>query len=212
MNSTKKRIILKAIDNFNKNGVGNVRVHDIAKAMEISPGNLTYHFKTKSDLMYAVHDYMMAALTESMAGKEQFEGVEDIVFVTSAYMKFQVQHRFFYRDFLEIIRLCPDLQASYKIVINGVLKFNTTILKLAISKGFIVEEQHEGHYTILIKNHWAVLHSWLTQREVLGDKAISITDGMKSIFILYFPYLTTEGKQFYAAMIEEVVKVETEEV
>jgi len=51
MKKTQHKIIKTAIQLFNKNGVANVRVQDIAVTASISPGNLTYHYKTKKDLM-----------------------------------------------------------------------------------------------------------------------------------------------------------------
>ena len=52
MKKTQLKIVKTAIKLFNKGGVSNVRVQDIAVAAGISPGNLTYHYKTKKDLMW----------------------------------------------------------------------------------------------------------------------------------------------------------------
>ena len=54
MKKTQEKIIIATVDLFNKNGVSNVRLQDIAKEVGISPGNLTYHYKTKKDLLGAV--------------------------------------------------------------------------------------------------------------------------------------------------------------
>ena len=58
MKKTQKKIVNTAIDLFNKRGVGNVRLQDIAEQAEISQGNISYHYKTKKDLMEAVLSYM----------------------------------------------------------------------------------------------------------------------------------------------------------
>ena len=54
MNNNKEKIITKAKELFNSEGYQNVSLRDIAAACGISPGNLTYHFKKKEDLILAV--------------------------------------------------------------------------------------------------------------------------------------------------------------
>ncbi|MBT5233445.1 MAG: TetR/AcrR family transcriptional regulator, partial [Flavobacteriaceae bacterium] len=51
VSSTRIKIVESSILLFNKKGLANVRLQDIAEYNNISPGNLTYHFKTKKDLM-----------------------------------------------------------------------------------------------------------------------------------------------------------------
>ena len=54
MKKTPKKILENARALFNTKGVSNVRLQDIAKKSGISPGNLSYHYSTKKDLMSAV--------------------------------------------------------------------------------------------------------------------------------------------------------------
>lgn len=48
---TKQRILDTAIDQINKKGLGKVGVRDIARTLNISPGNMSYHFPKKDDLI-----------------------------------------------------------------------------------------------------------------------------------------------------------------
>jgi AcrR family transcriptional regulator len=50
----KDKILNKALELFNTFGYESVTMRDIAGALKISPGNLTYHFKKKDDLIYAI--------------------------------------------------------------------------------------------------------------------------------------------------------------
>lgn len=50
----KKQIIEKAIELFNEKGYESVTMRDISGALQISVGNLTYHFKKKDDILYAI--------------------------------------------------------------------------------------------------------------------------------------------------------------
>jgi AcrR family transcriptional regulator len=50
---TRERIIQRSIALFNKRGLQHVAIDHIATDLKISPGNLTYHFKRKRDLILA---------------------------------------------------------------------------------------------------------------------------------------------------------------
>lgn len=50
----KEDILVVAQQLFNEKGYRNTSMRDIAKALDISVGNLTYHFKKKEDLMFAL--------------------------------------------------------------------------------------------------------------------------------------------------------------
>ena len=58
MKKTQENILINTIQLFNKNGVSNVRLQDIAKQAGISAGNLSYHYKLKKDLIEGVLTYM----------------------------------------------------------------------------------------------------------------------------------------------------------
>ncbi len=54
--NTRERILQKAIELFNQSGMYNTGVREIARSLEISPGNLSYHFARKEDLLVAILD------------------------------------------------------------------------------------------------------------------------------------------------------------
>ena len=197
MKPTKLKIIQTAIKLFNQQGVGNVRVQDIAKAAAISPGNLTYHFKTKRALTKAVYLYMQKSLESLTFGDYVFGNLVDGVQITRNYLEFQIQFRFFYRDALEIIRMYPEAQELYKKQVKKIINFNRNIIFLAVEKGQMKAEPHKNLYDSLAKNAWAILNSWLSEREIIGEESININNGLSALLDLYFPYLTKKGKQYY---------------
>jgi len=50
----KEQILQKALELFNEKGYTDVGVRELARIMEISPGNLSYHFSKKEDLLIAL--------------------------------------------------------------------------------------------------------------------------------------------------------------
>lgn len=56
--NTKDKILEKSLELFNNQGVHNVGVRDIARTLEMSPGNMSYHFPKKEDVILALMEKM----------------------------------------------------------------------------------------------------------------------------------------------------------
>ena len=56
-NETSQRILAHARHAFNERGVMNVGIREIARDLDLSPGNLSYHFPTKEALIVALVDH-----------------------------------------------------------------------------------------------------------------------------------------------------------
>ena len=52
--NTRDAILDYALDAINRRGVEAVGMREVARGLELSPGNLTYHFPTKEDLLFGL--------------------------------------------------------------------------------------------------------------------------------------------------------------
>ena len=121
MSSTRIKIVETSILLFNNKGLANVRLQDIAEYNDISPGNLTYHFKTKKDLMEYIIYYMIRKLVEIENTQRESLKHMSLYKILRNNIIFLFNYRFFFRDILEIINLVPNAKSVYKDVkiING---------------------------------------------------------------------------------------------
>lgn len=211
MKKTQEKILTNAVRLFNRMGVSNVRLQDIAGQAGISAGNLSYHYKTKKDLMQAVLDFMKENFKAMSSLNMAFLEKNDYLSVTKNYLGSQIRHRFFYRDILEIINLVPDAKDIYEDQMKQVLNFTKNGMFLAVGKGIFHPEPHKGHYDFFAKNIWAILNSWLIEREVLGEETVSMQQVMLAVWEFHFPYFTEKGKEIFAEVKSQLPKMVEEE-
>ena len=211
MNKTKLKIILAAIDLFNREGLMNVRNQDIAKAAKMSLSNFNYHYKTKQDLVLAVCAYMSTVLEEKVYGNSKFIREGQGLVITRLYFEFEKEFRFFYLDTYNIIINYPELKEEIERQINEAIQIIKNLNYMSIGKGFMKPEPPEfpGLYDQLAKQIWINIHFWLSQMNIRGEKEISVTKGMEMSFILLYPYLTNEGKRIYMEYLEPKPSSET---
>lgn len=57
---TKEQILQKALEMFNERGYSDVGVRELARMLKISPGNLSYHFSKKEDILMALLEQFSA--------------------------------------------------------------------------------------------------------------------------------------------------------
>ena len=212
MKKTPKKILENARILFNTQGVSNVRLQDIAKKSGISPGNLSYHYSTKKDLMSAVLAMLQEATIEMRASNMHSLETEDYLGVVKNYLRFQIGHRFFYRDILDITSLVPEAKDVYEQLMNQVINFTKNGMYLALGKGLLKPEPHDGSFHFFAKNIWAILNSWLIEREVLGKEQVGMDEIMLAIWEYHYPYLTENGLVLYHDVKKRIPQLVQEEM
>ncbi|HEY1326416.1 MAG TPA: TetR/AcrR family transcriptional regulator [Casimicrobiaceae bacterium] len=100
---TRQRILETSLLLFNRLGEPNVTTADIADEMNISPGNLYYHFRNKDEIigeLYAAHEASLAPLLDVPAGRSV--SAEDLWLLLHLQFERMGEYRFFYRDLDQI--------------------------------------------------------------------------------------------------------------
>ena len=206
MSSTRIKIVESSILLFNKKGLANVRLQDIAEYNNISPGNLTYHFKTKKDLMEYIIYYMIRKLVEIEATQRESLKQMSLYNILRNNLVFLFNYRFFFRDILEIINLVPNAKSVFKDVNKLNEKFSIEYINISIKNGYMKKEAYDGQYKIFAKNNWAIVSSSLTTWEVLDDSKNKYRKIFDEIMGHFYPYLTKKGVDRYNKKKKEISK------
>jgi len=206
VSSTRIKIVESSILLFNKKGLANVRLQDIAEYNNISPGNLTYHFKTKKDLMDYIIYYMIRKLVEIEATQRESLKQMSLYNILRNNLVFLFNYRFFFRDILEIINLVPNAKSVFKDVNKLNEKFSIEYINISIKNGYMKKEAFDGQYKTFAKNNWAIVSSSLTTWEVLDDSKNKYRKIFDEIMGHFYPYLTKKGVDRYNKKKKEISK------
>jgi AcrR family transcriptional regulator len=110
---TARRILEHARHVFNERGIGGVGIREIARDLDMSPGNVSYHFPTKEALVAALlaqaHEENNA-LVDAPAGPLDFVTVDRIL---RAIMQRDLDHRWVMRDVVGLLVALPSLHSLH---------------------------------------------------------------------------------------------------
>lgn len=111
MKPTRERILDTARALFNEHGAHRVGVRDIARALEISPGNLAYHFPTKDDLVAAlVRELRDLNATDVFGELPDDFSLETLYRAALVAMGNMLQYRFLLLSYVDAVRASPELR------------------------------------------------------------------------------------------------------
>src|SRR4051794_34738540 len=116
---TAERILEVTLDLFNRFGEPNVSTTAISAELDISPGNLHYHYRAKDHLINALFgrfDQALRALLEAAGGVRD---VEDAWFFLHTLFELIWQYRFLYRDLNDLLSRNRRLETEFQAILEA---------------------------------------------------------------------------------------------
>lgn len=97
--STRQKILVTSLLLFNENGEQHTTTNEIADELDISPGNLHYHFRRKSDLVAALVAEFEHDTRDLLAPPaDGVPNIEDLWFFMHMLLEVTTAYRFLFRD------------------------------------------------------------------------------------------------------------------
>ena len=180
----------------------------IAKALEMSHGNLCYHFPTIDSIVEELYSQMtieLDATTLSMrtiqksplqtSTKNGSNILRTMYDLSLSNFEKLYEYRFIMLDFVSIMRRIPTIKAHYRQqMVMRQLQFQFLVTEL-VKKGLFKSPVIENQYSTWI--HSAILFGdfWLSSAEILynGKEQDKVKTYHDFFIRLTIPYLTQEG-------------------
>ncbi len=156
---TRQRIVQATLELFNQQGERTVSTNHIAAYMEISPGNLYYHFANKQEIVAELFaEYEQGVDTYLQLPKGVSVGVDDMRFYLQRLFESNWSYRFFYRDLEHLLESDPQLALRYRQFSRRCLSQGQVIFEAFASAGLL--RLRAGQAEALALNAWIILTSW----------------------------------------------------
>lgn len=193
MNKTKKRILETTIRLFNRDGFANVSLPLIARIVDISLGNLTYHFKKKEGLIESIYTLFQEELAIITKDYKQLSNLGEMDEQLRDFYEFQQRFQFFYLDLLEIERAYPAIATKHQKHIEGQINGLAKSFNHNVTLGNLIEYDSPMIYQHLGQQFWLSTVFWAMQLAVRGKEG-TVDEMTQSGWLLVLPHTTEKGR------------------
>lgn len=206
---TRDRILKASLQLFNEQGERNVTTNHIAAELGISPGNLYYHFRNKTDIIYSLFIQYRALVDRYLrVPRDRTLTIEDQMFYLESVFDGLWYYRFFHRDLEYLLTTDERLRMDYREFTFQCLTEVRAVLQGLEGAG-ILHPHSEQEQEAMALNVWLVVTNWMaflkTARADGGSDATSqeeLKQGIYQVLTLEMPYLTDEYYDKVAAVRE----------
>jgi len=201
---TRDRILHTSLALFNEEGEADTTTIDIANEMDISPGNLYYHFKGKDQIIMELFQQYEQAISHTLAApieqplSNASGSVEDNWYYLYVVLEEMYQYRFLYHNLDNILQRYPDIKRGFK---------RLTQLKraalYAICQALLHQEVIDARDQQLLglaDNMALNLTFWFSYEALLHEQRtpqVTIHQGVLQLLTMVAPYLGDDELRFY---------------
>ena len=203
--TTKEKIISASIVLFNRKGLINVRLQEIADAVGISIGNLAYHFYSKEAIVQSIVAQLSDLLDPIIDENKEFPGLMDFDTQLARYYHLLMKYSFFFVDLLEIQRNYPKQYQKRKLITDHITAQIYHWLKGHERSGILVPELRNDHYRIIAHTIWMIITFYLTQPIDHGSPEDSERVFKEVVWSQIIPHMTEIGRLEFDLLIERLL-------
>ena len=192
---TAERILEVTLELFNRFGEPNVSTTLISAEMNISPGNLYYHYPAKDELINSLFDRFERALNELLNASDGVRDVEDAWFFMHSLFELIWQYRFLYRDLNDLLSKNRRLETHVQSVLKNKARSIRTMLDSMSRAGAVSIDPLEAEPTatsmVVVLTYWLSFEYVRDPRKALEPESAqaALLRGAHHVLNLLVPYL-----------------------
>jgi AcrR family transcriptional regulator len=202
--STQQKILDKALEMFNERGIEYVGLREVAAALGIRVGNLTYYFPTKDDLVFELAQQLSKSNAEVVVADANMS-LKGFLEMLQALYRNQVRFRCLLLSFVHVMQQNKHLAAAYKktqVQRSSAIRLN---LETLVNGGYL-QVAGEEELGFLVSTLALVGRFWISEAAV-SFRDLNTEEQIKYylnlITHLLLPYTTGKGKKEAEAFRQE---------
>lgn len=190
--STRANILSAAVRLFNQSGTGQVSTNHIAKEAGISPGNLYYHYRNKTEIIRAILEEMYARWDEVWTFAAD-EPVTIFGFLGKLRLNYGLlwQYRFFYREAIILLSLDDQLKSRHILMTEQRFADQAVFAQQIRAAGILSGPEDPREMRRLLSACWMIANNWLGLVEMNGEEVTEqqMDEGIAVLMTVLRPYL-----------------------
>lgn len=197
---TRERILETALTLFNEFGEPAVTTSAIADAINVSPGNLYYHFHSKDQIVVALFAAFRADIERTLSVPESRPAhAEDMWLFLHLVFEAIHRNRFLYRDINALVARHPALEAQFKRVLAHKKRTAVAILQSLVAAGQMnarpADVENLAVNMTVLMTYWLSYELACDPRGVDADRALA--RGAFHVISLAAPYLAPAERALF---------------
>ena len=197
--TTKEKILKASLKLFNSYGIDQITVRDIAKEIEISHGNLCYHYPNTNEIIIALYANLTSEISAILDALEPDENIFR-AHAESTYKIFKLLYvyKFFFLNFIEITRRIKSIKKTHYQLIEARKGQIREFWQILRAQGVFRDDISLEQYEFLITQCFIYGDFWISSSEILykGPSATKVDYYVTGYLALFVPYLTEKGKKW----------------
>ncbi|CAM1343456.1 TetR/AcrR family transcriptional regulator [Tenacibaculum amylolyticum] len=195
----KEKIKTTALQLFNETGISTVSMLQIAQKLNISAGNLSYHFKNKELLLEAIFEDLKEESTKFLFPPNEYITLHHFENSMRKFDRVQSKYEFFFNELVHITRVYPSIAKRYEAVNLTRFKESRKLIDYYIETDRLKPENEYTNYDKMIHSIWMISTFWQSQKQIITDTDFTLNKGdfIDFHWNLLIPFLTETGLTEY---------------
>lgn len=200
---TRERILHASLALFNDFGESNVTTLQIADELDISPGNLYYHFKSKTEIVRELFGWYESQINHLLEVPDVTISIEDQWLFLHLIFETIAQYRFIYQDLINVLSRHEMLRSPFRRILKRKRQASHTICnslrEQSILQASAIEIDGLCEQITLTITYWL---SFEMLSHLEAKDAVDLGRGVYQVMFLVAPYLRAAERQELQALGE----------
>ncbi|WP_140635704.1 TetR/AcrR family transcriptional regulator [Methylibium rhizosphaerae] len=209
---TAERILEVTLELFNRFGEPNVSTTLISAELNISPGNLYYHYPAKDELINSLFDRYERALNELLNAADNVKNVEDAWLFFHMFFELIWQYRFLYRDLNDLLSKNRRLETHFQFVLKNKQQAVRAVLDgLSRHQSIRIdarESEPVATSMVVVLTYWLSYEYVRDPRKALEPESANaaLMRGAYHVLSLLLPYLEASQRAHMLSLVGSYAK------